>query len=1084
MPEIDKNYLAGLYLDEITLDVMPQEYIDAALDVKLRYDACAPRAGYVCVQDRRVKGGFYYRKAPQGQGVNALPPSKLERALARSQEESRPRSEMGFLGKAAIGAGLAVGGLALTGAVINAGRSSKPYQEPVRQRPTPPSSNTTRNVAVSVGTAATVGLGVGAAIANKPVPPANTDIKEVEPIVEKAEASTPTTKPQSSEPRNPEAEAAYKSEQVRIQALKELTEAGYLPQKRGYELALAADLKKKQLLPEDIEKKKKELNFTDDEGYVRIDDVKVRAGNGVINKAAREKQSADLQRLYDKFKQYGLEDSIQFRGAVGKKDGVPLKESANQYSIDLGDGKGPIRVAEMRFTLTQDKIQDAIAEKIKNPQAQSQPPEKSAKPTTSETPAPVSAPPAEIKDQKSLKEEAQGALGVAIRRSATTPDGYVNQSSLLNNKVLKSRLAGNDPATLIAEGVDAGHIQVKAVGKNTYIRDIRAIPLKDFVAEAKGLSDVKDLQTDRRVKDLQEALAYRESKASESEKAGIAELRAAIAGIQPRSQTKPSDNPNSEEGTGGVNGGKKRRGESQKMKNAAAKPGSNTSLDMPSTPAQRSQAEIEADRLAEEQAKKVKEREAKKSKAEGLAGTGGTRITEKAVDLTARKELKQISDEEYNAEVEKLRKSPVVVSAVKEAIAPIAEKYQDLVDRASTMGEAKKLQEEGQTLMMEEARNIYDRFQIPDLVEVKPTTRKQAPSPQPGLIATDTDGQDAARSQVESSKTASKSEKLIEEFDKKKKAEKKRQKAQETYIEKLDRVVAGEWVKDPNSTDRYNSNARKTASDKDANLSISIDKEDDGWIVYTEEHNPEDLAEMFSGRNRGKTRFFSLEQAKEAANEFADYYESLVQENKAQHPEYHQADFPSTPTENLPTSTKRRSRSSKSANTATSTEKEKNKGLSVQVQQRLTKYENSISLFQKQLEGMKKGESPDISAMETALDLAKINKAVFKNLPLEQQVSKIEKAIVFQQERVKQARGTVESFGGEDNLKITVAEIKRVLSEKGISIPKGVTKKEDLFRLLPKSSNDEPKTNNDAIAPSEAYLSAYWEIRNKYRRAS
>ena len=71
MPEIDKNYLAGLYLDEITLDVMPQEYIDAALEVKLRYDACAPRAGYVCVQDRRVKGGFYYRKAPQGQGVNA-----------------------------------------------------------------------------------------------------------------------------------------------------------------------------------------------------------------------------------------------------------------------------------------------------------------------------------------------------------------------------------------------------------------------------------------------------------------------------------------------------------------------------------------------------------------------------------------------------------------------------------------------------------------------------------------------------------------------------------------------------------------------------------------------------------------------------------------------------------------------------------------------------------------------------------------------------------------------------------------------------------------------------------------------------
>jgi hypothetical protein len=160
MPDLDKNYLAGLYLDEITLDVMPQEYIDAALEVKLRRDACTPRAGFNCVQDRRVKGGFYYRKAPQGRGVTALPPSKLERALARSQEQSSAKPEMGLLGKAAITAGLTVGGLALTGAVVNAGRSSDPYQDPSRPKPSP--SKTTFNP-TSVGVASVGAIALGTA---------------------------------------------------------------------------------------------------------------------------------------------------------------------------------------------------------------------------------------------------------------------------------------------------------------------------------------------------------------------------------------------------------------------------------------------------------------------------------------------------------------------------------------------------------------------------------------------------------------------------------------------------------------------------------------------------------------------------------------------------------------------------------------------------------------------------------------------------------------------------------------------------------------------------------------------------------
>jgi hypothetical protein len=435
---------------------------------------------------------------------------------------------MSFLSKAAIGAGLAIGGLALTGAVVNAGRSSEPYQEPARSKPVSQPSNTTRNAAIGLAATSLA----GAAIAKNVGQQANNEIDKVVPIVNEAE-STPATKPQATKTRNPEEQAAYESEQPRIQALKELASVNYPAQKRGYELALAAELKRKQLLPEEIEKKKQNLELGDDEGYVRIDDVKARAGNGIVNKAAREKQSADLQRLYDKLKEHGLEDSIQFRGAVNKKDGTPLAESANQYSINLGGDKGTVRVGEMRFIRNQDKIQEAIAENIKNPQGKSQPPEKSAKPPKPkvEPEASVTAKPSTGQETVRPKRTFVDDLSAKLSRDISE-DGFVAQSGLIGELRKKPQYKNTDLDQEIEDLAQnsGGRIQLVTdkYGK-TLVRDLDQVKTFKLVSEAKKLTDPN---SDRK-RLLDDAATYKEAKAtSEDEKAGVAELKAAIAGIK------------------------------------------------------------------------------------------------------------------------------------------------------------------------------------------------------------------------------------------------------------------------------------------------------------------------------------------------------------------------------------------------------------------------------------------------------------------------------------------------------------------------------------------------------------------------
>jgi|GEM_PF-4702887 len=88
---------------------------------------CPPRAGFVCVVDPRVESGHYYRKHVKGEGINARPPSQLEKAVQR-QNENPPRQGLSTLSKVAIAGLLGVGGLAGLGAIANSGRS--PINEP------------------------------------------------------------------------------------------------------------------------------------------------------------------------------------------------------------------------------------------------------------------------------------------------------------------------------------------------------------------------------------------------------------------------------------------------------------------------------------------------------------------------------------------------------------------------------------------------------------------------------------------------------------------------------------------------------------------------------------------------------------------------------------------------------------------------------------------------------------------------------------------------------------------------------------------------------------------------------------------
>ena len=124
----NKSYLMGAMLDPLVVEFMPPAYCDGMLEVKIRMDEqqrlnCPPRAGFVCVADPRVQGGRYYRKHVKGEGINARPPSQLEKAVQRQNESPQQRQGLSVLSKVAIAGLLGVGGLAGIGAIANSGRS-------------------------------------------------------------------------------------------------------------------------------------------------------------------------------------------------------------------------------------------------------------------------------------------------------------------------------------------------------------------------------------------------------------------------------------------------------------------------------------------------------------------------------------------------------------------------------------------------------------------------------------------------------------------------------------------------------------------------------------------------------------------------------------------------------------------------------------------------------------------------------------------------------------------------------------------------------------------------------------------------
>lgn len=78
----------------------------------------------------------------------------------------------------------------------------------------------------------------------------------------------------------------------------------------------------------------------------------------------------------------------------------------------------------------------------------------------------------------------------------------------------------------------------------------------------------------------------------------------------------------------------------------------------------------------------------------------------------------------------------------------------------------------------------------------------------------------------------------------------------------------GHWVKNGCV---YNMNAMEYGSEHDAYI-VSITKEDGRWIVYAEDHNPEDI---YKNPANG---FKTLTEAKAFAEDFAEYFEHCQDE--------------------------------------------------------------------------------------------------------------------------------------------------------------------------------------------------------------
>jgi hypothetical protein len=85
-------------------------------------------------------------------------------------------------------------------------------------------------------------------------------------------------------------------------------------------------------------------------------------------------------------------------------------------------------------------------------------------------------------------------------------------------------------------------------------------------------------------------------------------------------------------------------------------------------------------------------------------------------------------------------------------------------------------------------------------------------------------------------------------------------------IQKLETMYRGDWVK---FLGDYHTNAFESC--RDGMYQISITKEDGKWIVYADDHEPEDID--------NNAPFSTLAEAKEFAEEFGEFFEECFKDN-------------------------------------------------------------------------------------------------------------------------------------------------------------------------------------------------------------
>lgn len=761
---MSNSYLMGAMLDPLVNEFMSSAYKEGMLEAKIRTDEirnnCPPRAGYVCVLDPRVKGGRYYRKHVAGEGVNALPPSRVEKALTQQELRSQKGEGIGFLGKAAIAGGLAVGGLAAIGAMANSGRSTEPVPD-IPNTKKPDTSVKPKSSAYEEGKQAAF----SAARERMVKPPVETINNEVF-IVNPRESPDAARRKRGGNPKS--------SDEIQAEIDKAFDENERLKNKPSSQ------------------------------------------GNIAVSPDGAKRK----------------------RGSVARQaEAIAQKLEALKQEITSKPDNEPVPL-----TKTTQESPDPEVTTAKKPKEKKAPVDINSM-TAREASHTV------VKDGYANIPDKAGAQNIGYKSAFQLKNELVKQG-VIRDGAANSRAdfeALLDNNMLVEEGL---LVQTKTgvgkYGKNNIdaIRVPAFMPVKDLskaasniYSEGKGGAGITDRV--ERAEALVAAITEKLNKAK-----GLTELE--------RNQLVSDRN---------------RLTDKINVDNAKIKGSVIAEVNKPM-----GKLKPEPPKVESVIAKKI-------------VGADPKAIAKKMEDFNyIREVIDGVSTKDANNVADYLAGLKFAGTAhenKKTVVRGLRDKAKKIASQTPAIAE--KAPEDPNTFPLGASAPQTPVVRPEPAKPNNATTSSKSPSiPKPPsieAIAT------ASTQSIQESNQVSAKPVLT--------ALQKSQKRREAYIKRLDKVVAGEWVKDPSSEERYNSNARKSTKDKDANLFITIEKEDDGYMVYTEEHDPDELATMFRGKNQDRTRFFTLEEAKKVADEFGEYYESLVQENKSRYPEdYSEADNP------------------------------------------------------------------------------------------------------------------------------------------------------------------------------------------------